>query len=94
MEVDLEMCGVTGAHWWDTFELDRADVRYLKLYDFTVRFASLQLGVCPFRWDPAKYASVAHLHNFSVFLRKELPSDCSSHELLCQTTLIEFLAKY
>jgi poly(A)-specific ribonuclease len=59
-----------------------------------VRFATLQLGVCPFRWDPAKYASVAHLHNFSVFLRKELPNDCAPHEPLCETTSIEFLAKY
>lgn len=92
--VDLEMSGVTSAPWRDTFELDRADVRYLKLRDSAERFAALQLGVCPFRWDPAKSAFVAHPHNFFIFPRKELPSDCSSHEFLCQTTSIEFLAKY
>ncbi|CAD6260598.1 unnamed protein product [Miscanthus lutarioriparius] len=57
--VDLEMSGVTSAPWRDTFELDRADVRYLKLRDSAERFAALQLGVCPFRWDPAKSAFVA-----------------------------------
>ncbi|GJN02638.1 hypothetical protein PR202_ga20009 [Eleusine coracana subsp. coracana] len=58
--IDLEMSGVTSAPWRDTFELDRADVHYLKLRDSAQRFAALQLGVCPFRWDPAKSAFVAH----------------------------------
>lgn len=58
--IDLEMSGITSAPWRDTFELDRADVRYLKLSDSAKRFAVLQLGVCPFRWDPAKSAFVAH----------------------------------
>jgi poly(A)-specific ribonuclease len=58
--LDLEMSGVTSAPWRDTFELDRDDVRYLKLRDSAERFAALQLGVCPFRWDPAKSAFVAH----------------------------------
>ncbi|XP_010240011.1 poly(A)-specific ribonuclease PARN isoform X2 [Brachypodium distachyon] len=92
--LDLEMSGVTSAPWRDTFELDRADVRYLKLRDSAQRFAALQLGVCPFRWDPAKSAFVAHPHNFFIFPRKELPDDISSHEFLCQTTSIDFLAKY
>ncbi|CAL5026989.1 unnamed protein product [Urochloa decumbens] len=91
--LDLEMSGVTSAPWRDTFELDRADVRYLKLRDSAERFAALQLGVCPFRWDPAKSAFIAHPHNFFIFPRKEL-TDCSSHEFLCQTTSIDFLAKY
>uniref|UniRef100_A0ACD5V6Z9 Uncharacterized protein n=2 Tax=Avena sativa TaxID=4498 RepID=A0ACD5V6Z9_AVESA len=92
--IDLEMSGVTSAPWRDTFELDRADVRYLKLRDSAQRFAALQLGVCPFRWDPAKSAFVAHPHNFFIFPRKELPYDSSSHEFLCQTSSIDFLAKY
>jgi poly(A)-specific ribonuclease len=58
--LDLEMSGVTSAPWRDTIELDRADVRYLKLRDSAQRFAALQLGVCPFRWDPDKSAFVAH----------------------------------
>jgi len=58
--LDLEMSGVTSAPWRDTFELDRDDVRYFKLRDSAERFAALQLGVCPFRWDPAKSAFVAH----------------------------------
>ncbi|KAF7016884.1 hypothetical protein CFC21_030403 [Triticum aestivum] len=92
--IDLEMSGVTSAPWRDTFELDRADVRYLKLRDSAKRFAVLQLGVCPFRWDPAKSAFVAHPHNFFIFPRKELPYDSSSHEFLCQTTSLDFLAKH
>ncbi|XP_047066896.1 poly(A)-specific ribonuclease PARN [Lolium rigidum] len=92
--LDLEMSGVTSAPWRDTFELDRADVRYLKLRDSAQRFAALQLGICPFRWDPAKSAFVAHPHNFFIFPRKELPYDSSSHEFLCQTSSIDFLAKY
>ena len=58
--LDLEMSGVTSAPWRDTFQLDRDDVRYFKLRDSAERFAALQLGVCPFRWDPAKSAFVAH----------------------------------
>uniref|UniRef100_A0A0E0KRN7 Uncharacterized protein n=1 Tax=Oryza punctata TaxID=4537 RepID=A0A0E0KRN7_ORYPU len=92
--IDLEMSGVTSAPWRDTLELDRADVRYLKLRDSAERFAALQLGVCPFRWDPAKSAFVAHPHNFFIFPRNEFLNDCSSHEFLCQTTSIDFLAKY
>ncbi|KAL5216012.1 hypothetical protein ABZP36_007413 [Zizania latifolia] len=92
--IDLEMSGVTSAPWRDTFELDRADVRYLKLRDSAERFAALQLGVCPFRWDPAKCAFVSHPHNFFIFPHKELPNDGSSHEFLCQTTSIDFLANY
>ncbi|KAF0890466.1 hypothetical protein E2562_002835 [Oryza meyeriana var. granulata] len=88
------MSGVTSAPWRDTFELDRADVRYLKLRDSAERFAALQLGVCPFRWDPAKSAFVAHPHNFFIFPHNELLNDCSSHEFLCQTTSIDFLAQY
>ncbi|GJN27330.1 hypothetical protein PR202_gb15345 [Eleusine coracana subsp. coracana] len=88
------MSGVTSAPWRDTFELDRSDVHYLKLRDSAQRFAALQLGVCPFRWDPAKSAFIAHPHNFFIFPHKELSSDCSSHEFLCQTTSIDFLAKY
>ncbi|CAM0904263.1 unnamed protein product [Alopecurus aequalis] len=92
--IDLEMSGVTSAPWRDTFELDRADVRYLKLRDSAQRFAALQLGVCPFRWDPAKSAFVAHPHNFFIFPHNELPNDNSSHEFLCQTSSIDFLAKH
>ncbi|KAB8095685.1 hypothetical protein EE612_023839 [Oryza sativa] len=92
--IDLEMSGVTSAPWRDTLELDRADVRYLKLRDSAERFAALQLGVCPFRWDPAKSAFVAHPHNFFIFSRNEPLNDCSTHEFLCQTTSIDFLAKY
>uniref|UniRef100_J3LYQ7 Uncharacterized protein n=2 Tax=Oryza brachyantha TaxID=4533 RepID=J3LYQ7_ORYBR len=88
------MSGVTSAPWRDTLELDRADVRYLKLRDSAERFAALQLGVCPFRWDPAKSAFVAHPHNFFIFPHNKLLNDCSSHEFLCQTTSIDFLAKY
>nr|XP_015636518.1 poly(A)-specific ribonuclease PARN [Oryza sativa Japonica Group] len=92
--IDLEMSGVTSAPWRDTLGLDRADVRYLKLRDSAERFAALQLGVCPFRWDPAKSAFVAHPHNFFIFSRNEPLNDCSTHEFLCQTTSIDFLAKY
>uniref|UniRef100_A0A0D9W610 Uncharacterized protein n=1 Tax=Leersia perrieri TaxID=77586 RepID=A0A0D9W610_9ORYZ len=92
--IDLEMSGVTSAPWRDTFEFDRADVRYLKLRDSAERFAALQLGVCPFRWDPAKSSFVAHPHNFFIFPHNELLNDCSSHEFLCQTTSIDFLANY
>jgi hypothetical protein len=43
-----------------------------------------------------KDITFSHLgrHNFFIFPRKELSSDCSSHEFLCQTTSIDFLAKY
>lgn len=33
-------------------------------------------------------------HNFYVFPRKELPVHGPSYEFLCQTTSIDFLAKY
>jgi|UniRef100_A0A804MEW9 hypothetical protein len=50
------------APWRDAFELDRADVRCLKLRDPAERFAALQLGLggCPFRWG-----TLASLPSFS-----------------------------
>ncbi|XP_042520170.1 poly(A)-specific ribonuclease PARN-like [Macadamia integrifolia] len=92
--IDLEMTGVTSAPWRESFEFDRYDVRYLKVKDSVEKFAVVQFGVCPFRWDSSKESFVAHPHNFYVFPRKELPFDGPCSEFLCQTTSIDFLAKY
>lgn len=92
--VDLEMTGVTSSPWRESFEFDRYDVRYLKVKDSAEKFAVVQFGVCPFRWDPLKLSFVAHPHNFYIFPRQELPADDPSYEFLCQTTSIDFLAKY
>ncbi|GMH05827.1 hypothetical protein Nepgr_007667 [Nepenthes gracilis] len=92
--VDLEMTGVTSAPWRESFEFDRYDVRYLKVKDSAEKFAVVQFGVCPFRWDPHKHSFVAHPHNFYIFPRQELPADGPSYEFLCQTTSIDFLARY
>ncbi|WOL12099.1 poly(A)-specific ribonuclease PARN [Canna indica] len=92
--VDIEMTGVTSAPWRDSFEFDRSDVRYLKLKDSAEKFAVVQFGVCPFRWEASQSSFVAHPHNFYVFPRKELPVHGPSSEFLCQTTSIDFLAKY
>ncbi|XP_077222983.1 polynucleotidyl transferase, ribonuclease H-like superfamily protein isoform X2 [Tasmannia lanceolata] len=94
VSVDLEMTGVTSAPWRESFEFDRFDVRYLKVKDSAEKFAVVQFGVCPFRWDGLKESFVAHPHNFYIFPRKELPVDGSSYEFLCQTTSIDFLAKH
>lgn len=58
--VDLEMTGVTSAPWRDSFEFDRSDVRYLKLKDSAEKFAVVQFGVCPFRWDASQGSFIAH----------------------------------
>ncbi|KAH7544533.1 hypothetical protein JRO89_XS15G0182100 [Xanthoceras sorbifolium] len=92
--IDLEMTGVTSAPWRDSFEFDRFDVRYLKVKDSAEKFAVVQFGVCPFRWDPLKLSFVAHPHNFFIFPRQELPFGCPANEFLCQTTSLDFLAKY
>ncbi|XP_059443804.1 poly(A)-specific ribonuclease PARN isoform X3 [Corylus avellana] len=92
--IDLEMSGVTSAPWRESLEFDRSDVRYLKVKDSAEKFAVLQFGVCPFRWDPSTHSFVAHPHNFYVFPRQELPVDGPSYEFLCQTTSIDFLARY
>ncbi|XP_068648126.1 poly(A)-specific ribonuclease PARN [Aristolochia californica] len=92
--LDLEMTGLTSAPWRDSFDFDRFDVRYLKLKDSAEKFAVVQFGVCPFRWDASKESFVAHPYNFYIFPRKELPVGVPSHEFLCQTTSIDFLAKY
>ncbi|GAV68828.1 CAF1 domain-containing protein [Cephalotus follicularis] len=92
--IDLEMTGVTSAPWRESFEFDRYDVRYLKVKDSAERFAVVQFGVCPFRWDPLKDSFIAHPHNIFVFPRRELPIDGPSYEFLCQTTSMDFLAKY
>ncbi|KAJ8637100.1 hypothetical protein MRB53_011367 [Persea americana] len=94
VSVDLEMTGITSAPWRESLELDRSDVRYLKVKDSAEKFAVVQFGVCPFRWDGSKESFVAHPHNFYIFPRKELPVDGPSNEFLCQTTSIDFLAKY
>ncbi|PON43422.1 Ribonuclease [Parasponia andersonii] len=92
--IDLEMTGVTSAPWRESFEFDRSDVRYLKVKDSAEKFAIVQFGVCPFRWDSSKQAFIAYPHNFYIFPRQELTIDGSSYEFLCQTASIDFLAKY
>lgn len=92
--IDLEMTGITSAPWRESMEFDRFDVKYLKVKDSAEKFAVVQLGVCPFRWDPLRLSFIAHPHNFFIFPRQEVPIDSSSYEFLCQTTSIDFLAKY
>ncbi|XP_012461853.2 poly(A)-specific ribonuclease PARN isoform X2 [Gossypium raimondii] len=92
--IDMEMTGVTSAPWRESFEFDRFDIRYLKVKDSAEKFAVLQFGVCPFRWDSLKQSFIAHPHNFFVFPRQEIPLDRTSYEFLCQTTSMDFLAKY
>lgn len=94
VSIDLEMTGVTSAPWRESFEFDRYDVRYLKVKDSAEKFAVVQFGVCPFRWDPTKQSFIAHPHNFYIFPRQEVGGDDSSYEFLCQTSSIDFLAKY
>ncbi|KAK8623028.1 hypothetical protein V6N13_117923 [Hibiscus sabdariffa] len=93
--IDMEMTGVTSAPWRESFEFDRFDIRYLKVKDSAEKFAVLQFGVCPFRWDSLNQSFIAHPHNFFVFPRQEIPLDrTTSYEFLCQTTSMDFLAKY
>ncbi|GKD13541.1 poly(A)-specific ribonuclease PARN isoform X1, partial [Tanacetum coccineum] len=92
--IDLEMTGVTSAPWREMFEFDRFDVRYLKVKDSAEKFAVVQFGVCPFRWDSVKKSFVAHPHNFYIFPRQEVGGGDTSYEFLCQTSSIDFLAKY
>ncbi|OMO83755.1 Ribonuclease CAF1 [Corchorus capsularis] len=92
--IDMEMTGVTSAPWRESFEFDRFDIRYLKVKDSAEKFAVLQFGVCPFHWDSLKKSFIAHPHNFFVFPRQDIPLDGSSYEFLCQTTSMDFLAKY
>nr|XP_043621026.1 poly(A)-specific ribonuclease PARN isoform X2 [Erigeron canadensis] len=92
--IDLEMTGVTSAPWRESFEFDRYDVRYLKVKDSADKFAVVQFGVCPFRWDRSKHSFVAHPHNFYIFPRQEVGGDDGSYEFFCQTSSIDFLSKY
>ncbi|XP_058115250.1 poly(A)-specific ribonuclease PARN isoform X2 [Magnolia sinica] len=94
VSVDIEMTGITSAPWRESLEFDRSDVRYLKVKDSAEKFAAVQFGVCPFRWDGLKESFIAHPHNFYIFPRKELTVDGPSYEFLCQTTSVDFLAKY
>ncbi|KAJ3679619.1 hypothetical protein LUZ60_017630 [Juncus effusus] len=94
ISVDAEMTGVSSAPWRDSFVFDSPDVRFLKLKDSASRFAVIQFGVCPFKWDPQKSSFVAHPHNFYIFPRKELPIDGLSYEFLCQTSSMDFLTKH
>nr|APX61427.1 PARN [Nicotiana benthamiana] len=71
--VDLEMTGVTSAPWRDSFDFDRYDIRYLKVKDSAEKFAVVQFGICPFRWDTHKKSFLAHPHNFYIFPRQEIP---------------------
>lgn len=60
VSIDLEMTGVTSAPWRESFEFDRFDIRYLKVKDSAEKFAVVQFGVCPFRWDRNKQSFIAH----------------------------------
>ncbi|KAK4278288.1 hypothetical protein QN277_016153 [Acacia crassicarpa] len=91
--IDLEMTGITSAPWRESFEFDRSDIRYLKVKDSADKFAVVQVGVCPFRWDSATQLFVSYPYNFYVFPRQEL-AGLGPREFLCQTASIDFLAKY
>lgn len=58
--IDLEMTGVASAPWRECVEFDRFDVQYLKVKDSAEKFAVVQFGVCPFRWDSSRLCFVAH----------------------------------
>lgn len=92
VSIDLEMTGITSAPWRELFEFDRPDIQYLKIKDSAQKFAVVQFGVCPFRWDPHSSSFVAHPHNFYIFPRQEITG--VSYDFLCQTSSLEFLAKY
>ncbi|KAH6764441.1 Polynucleotidyl transferase [Perilla frutescens var. frutescens] len=94
VSIDLEMTGITSAPWRESFEFDRPDIQYLKVKDSAHKFAVVQFGVCPFRWDPHTTSFVANPHNFYIFPRQEITSDGVSYDFLCQTSSLEFLAKY
>ncbi|GKD55861.1 poly(A)-specific ribonuclease PARN, partial [Tanacetum coccineum] len=94
VEIDLEMTGLTSAPWREMFEFDRFDVRYLKVKDSIEKFVVVQFGVCLFHWDSVKKSFVPHPHNFYIFPRQEVRGCDTSYEFLCQTSSIDFLAKY
>ncbi|KAL3851129.1 hypothetical protein ACJIZ3_013011 [Penstemon smallii] len=94
VSIDLEMTGLTSAPWRECFEFDRPDIQYLKVKDSAEKFAVVQFGVCPFRWDQLNNSFIAHPHNFYIFPRQEIQGDGLSYEFLCQTSSMEFLAKY
>lgn len=94
MAVDLEMTGVTSAPWRESFDFDSSDVSYLKVKDSAGKFAVVQFGVCPFRWDSSQKSFIAHPHNFYIFPRQEVPGEGASYEFLCQTSSLDFLTKY
>ncbi|KAG9143222.1 hypothetical protein Leryth_010144 [Lithospermum erythrorhizon] len=91
--IDLEMTGVISAPWRESFDFDRFDIQYLKVKDSADKFAVVQFGVCPFRWDPLKASFIAHPYNFYIFPRQEIAGG-PSPEFLCQTSSIDFLARY
>jgi len=66
--IDLEMSGITSAPWRESLEFDRSDVRYLKVRDSATKFAVVQFGVCPFRWDSSNDSFVAHPYVLSFIL--------------------------
>lgn len=68
--IDLEMTGITSAPWRESFEFDRFDIRYLKVKDSAQKFAVVQLGVCPFRWDPSVSSFVANPLVVSLLYRQ------------------------
>ncbi|KAF5198503.1 Poly(A)-specific ribonuclease PARN [Thalictrum thalictroides] len=88
------MTGITSAPWRESFDFDRFDVRYLKVKDSVEKFAVVQFGICPFKWDSDKEAFITHPHTFYIFPRKELPLDGPAYEFLCQTTSLDFLSKF
>jgi poly(A)-specific ribonuclease len=78
--IDLETSGVTSAPWRDTFELDRSDVRYLKLRAAVRRPATrcLPLPMGPrqvrIRRPPVRCASFSLSLSLISFLFKQSTS--------------------
>ncbi|KAL5077349.1 hypothetical protein RYX36_016333 [Vicia faba] len=90
--IDLEMTGVANAPWREPFPFDRSDLNHLKVKDSASKFAVVQFGVCPFRWDSPNQSFVAYPN--LLFPCEELAGFIPCNDYLSQTDSMSVLAKY
>lgn len=83
---DLEYTGINAAPWQQMNEFDNKDTIYAKRKQSAENFVVLQVGLCPFRWDPVKGHFKVSPFNFLI-----CPPVKNTPSFYCEAASLKFL---
>ncbi|GAQ88244.1 hypothetical protein KFL_004120110 [Klebsormidium nitens] len=83
---DLEYTGINAAPWQQMGEFDNKDTIYAKRKQSAANFVVLQVGLCPFRWEPGKGRFEVSPFNFLIS-----PPVKNTPSFYCEAASLKFL---